>query len=323
MEELELHGKALGSRIVFPAMATASCRDGLPGEGTALHYRAVASNPLVGMMVTEHTYVSAQGKADPHQMSFATDDVVPAQRRLVSAIREESPSLLALAQINHAGAATMSSVTGEQPVSASAMSMTGEEARALRADELPGIAEAFARAAVRVREAGWDGVEVHAAHGFLLSQFYSPLSNVRTDGYGPGSVESRMRLSCEVLRAVREAVGDDFIVAVRFGGADFMDGGATMEDAAIAAPLLEAAGADLIDVSGGMHGFSRPRHREPGYFQDLSRAIRDVVSVPVMVTGGVRTPEQAQQIIDAGNADLVGVGRALLRSPKTWGTQRR
>lgn len=318
---LKLGSTIIQHRIVVPPMASHSADEGLPTQKTAGHYAALAANPQVGMAITEHAYIDPQGRADARQLSFADDGVLDAQRALVEAIRKEAPDTILLAQISHAGAHTSTAVTGRQLVSASKVSLKGEMPRALRHDELAEIVERFAAAARRVQEAGYDGVEVHAAHGYLLNQFYSPLTNHRGDEYGPQTVENRIRLACDIVQAVRAATGTAFIVAVRFGGTDFMGGGSTIQDAAEAAPLLEAAGANLIDVSGGLCVYRRPGHREPGYFSDLSRAVRAAVHVPVMVTGGVKTPEQAEHLIAQGASDLVGVGRALFADP-TWPANR-
>ncbi|MBR7148720.1 MAG: tRNA-dihydrouridine synthase, partial [Firmicutes bacterium] len=154
-----------------------------------------------------------------------------------------------------------------------------------------------------------------SAHGYLLCQFYSPITNQRTDEYGTQSMENRLRFHKLVLEKVRAAVGEDFPVFVRLGGCDYMEGGSTEEDAAEAAKLLESYGADLIDVSGGMCSYRRPDHMEPGYFGSMSKKIKEVVSIPVLVTGGIETVEQAEHLIEDGAADLVGVGRALLKDP--------
>ena len=185
--------------------------------------------------------------------------------------------------------------------------MTVEEIHCLERD--------FAQAALRAQAAGYDGVELHCAHGYLLNQFYSPLTNRRTDAYGAASVENRGRFLLETVRAVREAVGPQYPLAVRLGGADYCPGGATEEDAVALCRLLAEAGVDLLDISGGMCGFARPGHTEPGYFGTMTEKIRAAVSVPVILTGGIRRLEDAEALLSQGKADLIGVGRALLLDP--------
>ena len=157
-------------------------------------------------------------------------------------------------------------MTGEELVSASPLEGNGGRSRALSIDEIKELERDFAAAARRVKEAGYDGVEIHSAHGYLLNQFYSPLTNFRDDDYGPQSLENRLRFLTEITAAVRQVVGNDFPIAVRLGGSDYQDGGSTIDDAAGAAQILEASGIDLLDLSGGLGMFMRPGHREPGWF---------------------------------------------------------
>lgn len=210
---------------------------------------------------------------------------------------------------------TAESVTGEQLVSASEIAGRGGISRALTIPEIRELEEKFAEAALRVKKSGYDGVEIHGAHGYLLNQFYSPLTNDRHDAYGVDSLENRTRFLMETVAAVRKAVGPDFPVAVRLGGCDYMDGGSTIDDSVRTSVLLEQAGVDLIDLSGGLYVYMRPGHREAS---DMSRAVKEKVKTPVIVTGGVRTPDEAETLLEEGAADFIGVGRAMLRNP-AWG----
>lgn len=303
----------IAGRIVFPPMATgASAPDGKVTQAVVDHYAQVAANPNVSLVITEHAYVHQSGKASPGQLSVSRDEDVTGLRQLAKAVHEVRPDIRLFAQISHAGLNTRTAWTGER-----LLGPTGNGLNSLMVD-VEGIREVeqwFADAARRVQEAGFDGVEIHAAHGYLLNEFLSPLANGRHDAYGPKSVEDRMRLATETLIAVRVAVGTDFPVAIRLGACDYQRGGTTVEDGAKAARLAERAGADLIDVSGGMCGPQRRGHREPGYFADASSAVRAAVHVPVLVTGGVRSKDQAEALLEQGAADLIGIGRALYRRP--------
>ncbi|MCC6099247.1 MAG: NADH:flavin oxidoreductase [Coriobacteriaceae bacterium] len=320
LEPLEAGRLSLPTRIVVPPMATQSTEAGLPGGRTIAHYEAFAQNPLVGLVITEHSFVDPAGRADPYQMSFATDDVVPAQERLTAAVNAANPHVRLFAQLNHARLNTSEAITGSPLVSASSLRTQEGTSRALSAEEIARIGDEFAAAARRVREAGYDGVEIHSAHGYLLNQFFSPLTNFRTDAYGPQSVQNRTRFLVETVRKVRAAVGDDFPVSVRLGGSDYAEGGSTIADAVEAARILEREGVDLVNLSGGLNVYMRRGHSEPGWFADMSAAVRRAIHTPVMLTGGVRTPDQAQRLLDDGAADLIGVGRAMLRNPR-WGMQ--
>ena len=218
---------------------------------------------------------------------------------------------MAFVQLNHAGSNGI-----DESVSASSVNIPikklFKKPRELSVQEILAIEEAFAAAAVRAVEAGYDGVEIHCAHGYLLNQFYSPMTNKRTDDYG-GSLENRLRFTVETVTAVRQAVGGDVPVAVRLCGADYLPGGSREEDAVQAAILLETAGVDLLDISGGMCFFMRPGHIEPGFFSSMTEKIKAEVSVPVLLTGGIKKVEDAERLLEEGKADLIGVGRALLK----------
>lgn len=302
------------TRIVFPPMATGAAIKGVPGENTVQHYKRIARNPKVGTIIVEHAFVDPTGKADPYQISLADDGALLRHRELVREIKTADPTVLVIAQISHAGANTKMSVTGAPLVSASAITMKDEEAHALTKEEIAQLRERYVDAARRAIEAGYDGVQVHCAHGYLLNEFFSPLTNHRDDEYGPQSVANRLRFTIEIVRGIRAAVGEGPLLSVRLGGSDYKEGGSTIADAVEAARLLNDETIDLLDLSGGMCYYVRPDHKEPGYFSDMSEAVKAVSRVPVVLTGGVQTPEDADALLAAGKADLIGVGRALFKN---------
>ena len=217
----------------------------------------------------------------------------------------------AFVQLNHAGSNGIGESVSASPVAIPAKKLT-RRPRELTPDEILEIEAQFAAAAVRAVRAGYDGVEIHCAHGYLLNQFYSPMTNKRKDAYG-GSLKNRLRFTLETAALVREAVGPSVPIAVRLGGADYLPGGSKEENAAEGAALLEAAGVDLIDLSGGMCFYFRPGHFEAGYFSSMSEKVKARVSVPVLLTGGVQHVADAEKLLSSGKADLIGVGRALLK----------
>lgn len=172
---------------------------------------------------------------------------------------------------------------------------------------------------MRAKAAGADGIELHMAHGYLLDQFYSPLTNQRTDQYG-GPVENRVRVVTELLRLLRENVGDEMVLGVRLGACDYLPGGNTLADGAKAAALLAQAGAQYISVSGGQCGAQHPQNTGVGFFKEAAEAIKQVVQVPVLLTGGVKTRTDAESLLAAGAADMVGVARALIQNPN-WANE--
>jgi 2,4-dienoyl-CoA reductase-like NADH-dependent reductase (Old Yellow Enzyme family) len=187
----------------------------------------------------------------------------------------------------------------------------------LTADQIADIVRWFAQAAVRAKKAGYDGVEIHSAHAYLLNQFYSPLTNHRTDAYG-GTLDKRLQIHREVIAAVRAAVGDDYLISLRLGGCDYAEGGSTIEDSVYASKVFEAAGVDMLSISGGMCRYTIPGHNEPGYSKEMTLAIKKEVKIPVLLTGGVKTLQEAEDLLAEGAADLIGVGRELMKDP-CWG----
>lgn len=307
----------LKNRLVMPPMATAKADEaGRVTQAVCDYYQERARYSKIGLIITEHSFVCLQGKAHPGQTSLAAGADLAGWRRLTETVHGEGVRIFA--QLSHAGTAAISEVTGQTPVGPSAVfhpKQTKELPEEMTVAQIHAVARAFGEAARRAREAGFDGVEIHSAHGYLLNQFYSPLVNRREDAYGPQSVENRTRFHREVLEAVRREAGEEYPVAVRLGGCDDQAGGSTLEDCVEACRILEENGADLVHLTGGMQGFVRPGHGEPGYFRDMSVAVKEKVNIPVLLTGGVTTLAQAEELLEQGCADLIGVGRAIFRNP--------
>ncbi len=307
----------ISGRIIMPPMGTYKCdENGLVTEEVIEYYRERAKNPHVGLIITEHTYIDLKGKAKAHQMSIAEDDTIPGLTRLVDAIHEQGTKVFA--QLNFAGSASPREVTGSEPLAPSSILLPvtprmGDEIlpKEMTKQDIQEVVQNFVDAAGRAKKAGYDGIEIHSAHGYLLNQFYSPLTNQRTDEYG-GTLENRLLIHREVIRAVRREVGDDYPISVRLGGYDDMPGGNTLKDAVAAAKIIAAEGIELLSVTGGMCRFVRKGHTEPGYFRDMAEAIRKEISVPVLLTGGIKTLEDAQKLVEDDSSDFVGVGRPLL-----------
>lgn len=299
------------NRLVMPPMQTNKTDHGHVTEELVQYYRERALLSRPGIIITEHSCISEEGRAAEGQLSIASDEQIVEHRALTDAIH--AGGCRAFVQLNHAGSNGIGA-----PVSASTVNIPlkklSKRPRALGVDEIASIEAQFAAAAQRAVSAGYDGVEIHCAHGYLLNQFYSPLTNKRTDEYG-GTLEKRLRITLETVALVRQAVGSAIPIAVRLGGADYLPGGSREEDAVEACIALEKAGVDLLDLSGGMCFFMRPGHLEPGYFSSMSEKVKAAVSVPVLLTGGVKKPAEAEELLAASKADLIGVGRALLQDP--------
>lgn len=301
-DPIQVGTHTLHSRLVMPPMATERCKDGKVSRQMIDYYDRMTKGGYLGLVTIEHSYVSIDGKASPHQLSAADDDNIPGLAKLADTIHENG--VPAIMQINHAGMATDPRITG-RPLLSPNMSLA----------EIARIKDAFVAAAVRSQKAGFDGVEVHSAHGYLLTEFYSPLMNHRTDDYAGDSLVGRTRLQAEILREIRETCGKDFLLSIRFGASDYMNGGSTVKDVPEAAKIFETAGADMISISGGLCGYTRRGSTAPGWFAELSRAAKTTVDIPVMLTGGIQSREQADIFLKQGDADLIGVARAFLRNP--------
>lgn len=318
-QSLTIHGMTLHNRLVMPPMATeGSTPDGSTSEKTVAYYEEKAADRALGLIITEHSFILPQGKASPRQSGLDSDSKIEGYRRLTDAIHKYGTKVAA--QISHAGGRTVTRVTGETVVAPSveAVREAEEPWRAMTWEDICAVVDAFAQAARRAREAGFDAVEIHSAHGYLLNQFYSPYFNHRTDAYG-GGLENRIRIHLEVIRAVRRAVGGDFPVSLRLGACDYMEGGATIQDAVTACAAFEKAGIDLLDISGGVQGYMvKGREGIQGYFSPESFAIKQAVHIPVILTGGITEPAAAEQLLADGAADLIGVGRAILKDSH-WG----
>lgn len=235
------------------------------------------------------------------------------------------------AQISHAGRQTMKMINprpkAPSPVKLGLPGGQFGEPVALQKDEITDIVRRFALCAQAVQTAGFTGVQIHAAHGYLLSQFLSPRSNQRSDEYG-GSLENRARVLLDTVAAVRAAVGPAFPVSVKLNSADFQKGGFDFEDSLQVVQWLEQAGVDLIEISGGTYeqpkllgvegieaeeqqNVAQSTQQREAYFVDFALAMRERVKVPLMVTGGFRKKEVMQQALDSGGADLIGLGRPM------------
>lgn len=309
----------LRNRLVMPPMATEKANDqGKVSDALCCYYDEKTKGGYFGLVISEHSYICEEGQASVGQLSFSRDDDVPGLRKLVSVVHRNGSKIIA--QINHAGGKAISAlgVPGATAPAPSAMPYTTTRGEAVQAhtmtqEEIDKVIADFASAAKRAKEAGFDGVEIHSAHGYLLNQFYSPITNKRTDAYAGLTMEGRTRLHCEVIEAVRAVVGPDYLVALRLGACDYQEGGATRADAVEACKIFERAGVDLLDISGGICGYRGNGSKEEGYFGEDSAVVHEAVDVPVIVTGGVRTAEGAEHIVAQNKADLVGVGRAVLK----------
>ena len=295
-----------------PLVVWKAAGDGTVTEPVIDHYRE-STGP--GMIIVEATVVSPEGRLGRTQLGLFDDAQVEGMARIVSVIHESGA--LAAVQLHHAGRNTnLENTFGLPLVAPSAIASGRDVPRELSEDEIQHLLECFAAAARRAADAGFDAVEIHGAHGYLVSQFLSPLANTRTDEWG-GSLENRARFLLEAARRMRAAAGNRLAVSCRLGAAEGAPGGLTVEEGIQVARWLEADGMPWLHVSTGI-GAGPRLGPEGGPWDDrllLGAAVRRAVGIPVIGVGGIVTPEQAERALAEGLVDLVAVGRGMLADP--------
>lgn len=323
-------GASLPNRLAKAAMSEvlADAETGAPTDRLIRLYERWGRGGA-GLLITGHVIVDRGGMGEPGNVVIEDDRHVSALRRWAEAAQAHGARLWM--QLNHAGRQSPRRVV-PQSVAPSAVPLRGFAGmfglpRALTGDEIEALVGRFAGAAVVARDAGFAGIQVHAAHGYLISQFLSPRTNQRDDAWG-GDLSGRMRFLLEIVRATRAAVGPSFPIGVKLNSADFQRGGFTTEEAMEVARALEVAGIDLLEVSGGnyespamsgggeLHAEARDSTRErEAYFLDYARRIRAVTRVPLLLTGGMRTAATMADAIAGGAVDAVGLARPMAFEP--------
>ena len=316
LEPFELGTLSLRNRLVFAPITTRYATErGEVTERLKAHYEARAKGG-VGLIVVEATYVEPRGQAFPNQVSVSSDDLIPGLKELVDVIKRHGCA--SSIQLHHGGRMAKSALTGSQPVGPSAIAHPrGELPRELMIEEIPAIVQSFADAARRAYEAGFDGIELHGAHAYLIDAFISGASNKRIDQYG-GLIENRTRLLVEITTAVRKATAADYPVWVRMNAREYgVEGGTTLSEGLAVAKIAEEAGCDAIHASS--FGPATPTNRttatfRPAVIGHLAAAMKGEVSIPVMAVGRI-TPNAGEELLERGEADLIALGKALLADP--------
>ncbi|MEM3585901.1 MAG: FAD-dependent oxidoreductase [Candidatus Jordarchaeaceae archaeon] len=319
-EPVNIGNVELRNRLVMPPMGTNfASEDGSVTNRIIEYYRERARGG-VGLVIVEGAYVHPIGKGSNLQLSLIDDDKIPGLKKLAKAIKSEGAK--AAVQLFHAGRQVSSMIIGAQPVSASDVPcrLVRETPRPLKIEEIKETIDSFGEAARRIKEAGFDIVEIHAAHGYLINQFLSPLTNLRKDEYG-GNFEGRTRFLVEIIQKIRERVGEDFPIICRMNGDDYFEGGITISEAKKIAKVVEEAGVDAIHVSGGIFDSENAESTAPmwiprGFMVPLAHEIKRNVSVPVIAVGRINDIKLAEEIVKKGQADLVSMGRALIADPE-------
>ena len=316
---LTVKNMTIKNRIVMTPMGTNYGEQN--GEMSFLHmdYYEQRAKGGVGLIIVENASVdSPQGSNGTTQLRIDHDNYIPRLFKLCETVHSHGACIAV--QINHAGAAALSSRINMQPVSASNLPSKkgGEIPRPLQKEEITAIVKKYGEAAKRAQVAGFDAVEIHAGHSYLISQFLSPTTNNRTDEFG-GSKENRARFAKMVMDEVRSQVGPMFPIMIRISADELVEGGNTLEDTL---ELLEyfAEEADIIDVSAGLTGSIQyqidANYLKDGWRSFMAKAVKEKFNKPVITTGNIRNPKIAEEILEDGDADLIGMGRGLIAEPE-------
>ncbi len=294
-------------------------REGFPESGLGEFYCRLARGGI-GAIITGHAFIEPQGRASPKQLAIFKDDFISPLKKITKEVHSCGARIFI--QLSHAGRQTKSKYTGETPIAPSAVREMTLDAlpRQMEEDEIYRVIDGFKKAALRAMEAGFDGSQLHAAHGYLLNQFISPYTNRRTDKWG-GSTENRIRILLEILKSIKKDSGDSFAVFVKLNMDDFIDGGLKLEESVLIAGQLQEFGIDAIEASGGIWESSQFIIRkdillksQEAYFLDYARHLKGLIDIPVISVGGIRSKEVMEEILDTG-ADFVSMSRPFIREP--------
>ncbi|BBB90222.1 MAG TPA: FAD-dependent oxidoreductase [Methylomusa anaerophila] len=320
-ETVKIGSMVLKNRFIQPPMVVNYCSsDGHVTDRYIAYIRARAKGG-VGMIVTEATYVHSSGKGFINELGIYKDELIPGLKKLTAAVHEEGGKIAV--QLYHGGRQTSSATTGMPIMAPSPIPcpFVGEMPKEMTEEDIREIVEAYGEGARRAKDAGFDAVEIHGAHGYLINQFLSPYSNKRSDEYG-GSLINRARFPLAVVQKVREIVGPDFPVQYRMSAEEYVEGGLTVEDTKAFSIMLVDNSVNAIHVSGGVYESAAyilpPAAIPQGVYVNNAAAIREAIGakVPVIVAARLKNPDMMVEIVEAGKADMISIGRTLLADPE-------
>jgi 2,4-dienoyl-CoA reductase-like NADH-dependent reductase (Old Yellow Enzyme family) len=322
-EKSTINSLSLANRFIYSATWDGRADDNgycTPGNSEMLVKRARGG---VCLIITGMAYVKPEGKAAPWQLAASGDEFINGLAKMAGAIHDARGKVVL--QLAHGGCYSPAELTEQDALGPSA-NKTGKfpQCREMSLQEIDQVVEAFGKAAGRAKKAAFDGVQLHAAHGYLLSQFLSPFFNKRTDNYG-GSVENRVRILLEAFHAVRNEVGEEYPVFVKINSEDFIEGGLTVAEMLQVCAMLEKAGVDAIEMSGGTiyasGAYSSCRvgvldsPEKEVYYQDAAVSYKERIGTPLILVGGIHSFGVAEHLISAGVADCISICRPLIREP--------
>ena len=317
----EINGMKLENRFVRSATWEGMAADDGSCTPKLISLLADLARGGVGLIISSHSYVQKVGQAGYGQIGIHEDRMIPGLEKMTTAVHNQRGKIVC--QLAHAGFFANGKLSGQTPIAPSNVEGIAKAPRhEMTQEDIAGVIKAFTDAAGRAKSAGFDGVQIHGAHGYLLSQFISPMFNFRADEYG-GSVENRARLTLEVFKAIRDAVGNDYPVLIKLNCKEFTEQGLTPQEFIQVGTMLADAGIDAIEVSGGLAISPKTRPSQLGinkeekeaYFKKEDKAIKKQVDVPIILVGGNRSFHVAERILEEGAADYISMSRPLIREP--------
>lgn len=320
-ESSELNGMALSNRFVRSATWEGMAADDGAVTPKLIETMVDLAKGGVGLIISSHAYVRPEGQAGPWQLGIYKDELISGLREMTAAVHECGGKIVM--QLAHAGNFAAEQLTGQVPLVVSDFEGLAESPRKeLTVQDISELVAAFADAARRAKSAGFDGVQIHSAHGYLLSQFLSPAFNLRQDEYG-GDIRNRARIHLEVYHAIRKTVGKDYPVLIKMNCRDFIENGLSLEDSLQAGKLLADAGLDAIELSGGLVTGGRRSPSRPGinsedkeaYFREEACAFKNQINIPLILVGGIRSFEIAERLVKDNVADYISMSRPFIREP--------
>lgn len=319
MEPLTINQLTLKNRLVVSAMVTNYVNDdGTPSEKFIAYHEHKAQGGW-GLIITEDYRISPEAGCSRPLPGLWSDEQIEPHRRLTERIHRVGGKICC--QLYHAGRESTYAINDCQPVAPSAIKdpTMPDMPRALTVAEIHDLERQFGKAAFRAKKAGFDAVEIHGAHGYLVGQFLSPFSNKRGDAYG-GTIENRCRFAVEIIQEIRRTCGTDYPILFRFSSVEYVEGGLTIEESQAIAQIVEAAGADCIHCSQGVYASMEhilpPSSIPKAAYAENAAAIKQVVSIPVIAVGRINDPYLAETIIRSGKADMCTMARASLADPE-------
>ena len=326
-EATEINGMELANRFIRSATYEAMAEEDGRCSSRLVASMSQLAEGGVGLIITSHAYVRPDGQAGYRQIGIYKDDFVEGYRQMTQEVHKRGARIAM--QITHGGFFSNDKLTGQRSLAPSQVEGFGQsQSREMGVEEIQDLIEAYAQAAGRAKEAQFDGIQIHAAHGYMMSQFLSPVFNQRTDAYG-GSIKNRVRTLLEVLQEVRVAVGPEYPVLVKMNCRDFLQGGLELEDSIQVALELQEAGIDAIELSGGTIVSGEVSHCREGitseekeaYFREEAKAVKGRLQVPLILVGGIRSFQLADRLVNEGYADYISMSRPFIREPgliKRW-----